>query len=42
MWKLTEDSCFALEFIFLTKEANGKTVEDKKIGVCAEAYERHE
>lgn len=42
MWKLSEGSCFTLEFIFLSKEANGKAVEGKKIGVCAEVYERCE
>lgn len=40
MWKLTEGSCFTLEFLFLTKEANSKATEGKKIGVCAEAHER--
>lgn len=42
MWKLTEGLCFTLEFIFLTKEENGKTVEGKKIGVYAETYEWYE
>lgn len=37
MQKLTEDLSFTLEFIFHTKEANGETVEGKKIGVCEEA-----
>lgn len=37
MQNFTEDSSFTLEFIFRTKEANGETVEGKKIGVCEEA-----
>lgn len=37
MQKLTEGLSFKLEFIFQTKEANGKTVEGKKMGVFAVA-----